>query len=167
MRAQEKPRPSRNLGNWITTTERRWTSSPSCSGDSSAVSKTPMGALRARSASRSFRKRVSETMAPPSGGSGSSSVSVVNGSAMITASCAAPPNVSCVDAPNLMSGIELIQIGHVLERLHADAAIGVEEAFAVLSQRQISLHHALHGGADLVLAEARSHDVADARILGA
>src|SRR5579872_4746363 len=66
-----------------------------------------------------------------------------------------------------MSGIELIQIGHVLERLHADATISVEKAFAVLAQHQIGLHYALHSGADLVFAEARPHDVADAGIFGA
>src|SRR5438128_2053251 len=129
MRAQENPRPSRNLGNRITTTEKRCTSSPSSSGDSSAFSLTPIGALRARSASRSFLKRMSETIAPPSAGNGASSFMATKGSAMT--------------APALMSGIELVQIGHVLERLHADAAIGVEEAFAVLAQHQIGLHHAL------------------------
>src|SRR5690348_14492512 len=89
----------------------------------------------------------------------------MNGSATISPFLSCPPNLSCT--PNLMSGIELIQVGHVLERLHADAAIGVEEAFAVLAQHEIGLHDALDGGADLVLAEAGTHDVADAGIFGA
>src|SRR4029079_4912104 len=125
MRAQEKPRPSRKAGNSITTTDKRCTSSPSCSGDSSDLSRTPIGALRAIKVSRSLRKRGSETMAPPTSGSGASSAMSTKGSA--------------TKEPPLMSGIKLVQIGHILERLHADATIGIEEAFAVLAQHQIRL----------------------------
>src|SRR6201996_9382960 len=153
MRAQEKPRPSANFGNSMTTTERRCTSSPSSSGDSSGFRRTPMGVLRSSSEARSFRKRVSETIAPPASGSIASSATVVN--------------VSAANASPVISGIQLFLISDVLERLHADAAIGVEEAFAVLAGCEIIADDAFDRRTDLVDRKARSHDVADAGVFGA
>src|SRR5271170_3269949 len=129
MRAQEKARPSRKLGKSSATTESRCRSALSNSGFSLAFNSTPMGALRARSASRSFWKRASDTMAPPLSGSGASSAIVVK--------------VSATSASPVISGIQLFPVSGVFERLHADATIGVEEAFALVAQFQILIHHPL------------------------
>src|SRR5690242_19724089 len=83
------------------------------------------------------------------------------------ASSATVTKASWTNSPSLMSGIHLLQIGHVLERLHADAAIGVEEALAVPAQLQIGIHDALDRRADVVRCKARTHDVADAGIFRA
>src|SRR5665213_1367742 len=152
MRAQEKARPSRNTGNSRTTTDSRCTSTLSDSGVSGALRNTPNGALRPSSASRSFRKRVRETIAAPSGSAASS--------ATVAWTCSAK-------APSVMSGIHLVQIGHVLERLHADAAVGVEEAFAGFAQFQIGVDDAFHRRANLMGGKARSHYRADGSVLSA
>src|SRR3569832_1209340 len=157
MRAQENARPSRWIGNSSATTDNRSRSSPSNSGDSPAFSRTPIGALRPSSASRSFWNRASDTIAPPLSGNAASSATVANVSSAVTG---LPPSTR-------MSGIHLFLIGDVLERLHADAAIGVEEALARLAHFQIVVHHPLHHVRDLMLAEARPHDVADARVFRA
>src|ERR1700761_3085738 len=149
IRAQEKPRPSRKMGNSTTMSDRRCTSSPNASGDSADLRITPSGALRARNVSRSLVKRVSETIAAPSGSAASSATAV---------------NVSAVNAPSLMSGMGLFQIGHVLERLHADTAIGVEEAFVLVAQLEVRVDYAFDGGADIARSEARAHNVANAGI---
>src|ERR1700761_6568267 len=156
MRAQLKARPSRNLGNSSSTRAKRPTSSPNACGSSSDFKRMPNGVLRARSWSRSFLKCARVTVTAPSG-SAASSLMRVNPSA---ASTARPSSTR-------MSGIGLFQIGHVLERLHAEAAIGVEEAFAILAFAQIQVDHAFHRIGDLVFAETGAHDGADRGVFGA
>src|SRR6185437_4699401 len=74
---------------------------------------------------------------------------------------------SWTNFPSLISGMHLFPVDHVLERRHADAAIGFEQAFARLAQLHIRIDHAFDGIDDLVLAESRPHDLAHARIFRA
>src|SRR5262245_55590281 len=59
-----------------------------------------------------------------------------------------------------MSGIELL-----LEGLEADAAIGIEERFAVLAEVQVGVDDRLDGADDLLGAESGADDVADRGVL--
>src|SRR5262245_13519003 len=59
-----------------------------------------------------------------------------------------------------MSGIE-----GLLERLEADAAIGVEEAFSVLAQLQVGVDNGLDGANNLIGAEGGADDIAERGIL--
>src|SRR5262245_27467285 len=59
-----------------------------------------------------------------------------------------------------MSGIESL-----LERLEADAAVGVEETFPVLTQLQVGVDDGLDGADNLIGPEGRADDVADRRVL--
>src|SRR3569832_1390899 len=61
--------------------------------------------------------------------------------------------------------MEVLSVGDVLERRHADAAIGIEDALAGVAQFEVAADHALDGVGDLVLAEAWSHDLTNARVL--
>ena len=87
-------------------------------------SRTPIGALRASSVSRSLlkaRQRHDRAAAFRQGAS--------------SATCAKGVLREAVNS--LISGMpHLFPIGDVLERLHADAAIGVQEAFARLALLQ-------------------------------
>src|SRR5690349_2964668 len=67
-----------------------------------------------------------------------------------------------MNAPFLMTGI-----GGLFERGHAEAAIGVEEAFAVLTFCEIDVDDALDRIRDLMLAERRAENVADAGVFRA
>src|SRR6185312_10019466 len=105
----------------------------------------PSGALRARSASRSFLNRASDTML-------GASLNAASSATVVKVSSTASAERS---APTLMSGMQLLQIGDVLERFHADAAIGVEETLALLPHFQIVIDHALDGARDFVRRKAR------------
>src|SRR5262245_28886592 len=59
-----------------------------------------------------------------------------------------------------MSGIELL-----LEGLEADAAIGIEERFAVLAEVQVGVDDRLDGADHLVDAERGADDIADRGVL--
>src|ERR1043166_1421748 len=58
-------------------------------------------------------------------------------------------------------------IGALLERFETQAPHGVEKAFAAFAPLQINLHHALDRVGNLLGAEGRPQDVADAGVLGA
>src|SRR3989338_635196 len=101
----------------------------------------PMGALRARKVSRSACQRSRLTITAPSG-SWSSSPTVMKSSS--------------TNAPFLMSFIEAL-----LERIDADAAIGVDEPFAVLADADIGGDDGLDGVHHFVFREGAAHDIAD------
>ena len=63
--------------------------------------------------------------------------------------------------------MQRLLIGDVLERLHADPAIGVEEAFAGIALLQIEIDHALDRVGDFMLAETGAHDLADGGVFRA
>src|SRR5580692_10019506 len=153
MRAHENPRPSRKMGNSIAMAAMRGRSPFSTSGFSLEASFTATGMLCAKMFSRSLWKRSSVTITPMSSGNAFPSGTKMNG--------------SFANAPFLISGMELFLIDHVLERRHADAAIGVEQALAIHAKFQIGVHHAFDRIDDLVLAETGAHDFADARIFRA
>src|SRR4051812_36902000 len=58
-------------------------------------------------------------------------------------------------------------IDRLLERIGADATVGVEEAFARVTEIAIFLDRPLDCVDDAILAEARADDLAEARILRA
>src|SRR5690606_5299370 len=98
--------------------------------------RTPTGVLRARSVSRSACQRSRLTIAGPSGSASSSPTVGKSGS---------------TKTPFLMSGIEAL-----LERVDADAAIGVDEAFACLPGAEIGGDDCLDRIDDLVFGEGRA-----------
>src|SRR5690606_10411478 len=108
-------------------------------------SRTPTGVLRARSASRSACQRSSDTITGPSG-SASSSPTVTN--------------LSSTNSPFLMSFIEAL-----LERLDADAAIGVDEPLALVALADIGRDDGLDRVDDFLFGEGTADDVADGRLL--
>src|SRR5690606_18741061 len=60
----------------------------------------------------------------------------------------------------LMSCIELI-----LERLHTDAAVGVDEDFAVLAQVHVNLGDSVDGINDFSFRESRANNITNGRRL--
>src|SRR5882762_7024151 len=122
---------------------RRSRSSAASSSTVSVLTRaTPSGALRPKSVVRSCCQRLKLTMTGSPSGSASSS--------------ATRRQMSAAIAPSLMSGIEAL-----IERRRADAAIGVEEALAVLAQRDIAVDEPLDGVDDLVARHGGADDRAE------
>src|SRR5689334_5013136 len=144
-------RPSLNFGNSRAITASRSRSPAICSTKSPALRRTPTRRPPSRSrpgsiSPRSSCQRARLTMTAPSVGSGSPSATWRKGSATLT--------------PFLMSGIELL-----LEWGQAEAAIGVEEALALLAAVEIDIDDRLHRIDDAVGGEGRADDVTNAGVL--
>src|SRR5215813_7340486 len=139
-------RPSLNFGNSRAITASRSRSPAICSTKSAALRRTPRESRRGSISPRSSCQRARLMIIAPSAGSGSPSAMCRKESATLT--------------PSLMSGIELL-----LERGQAEAAIGVEEALALLAAVEIDIDDRLHRIDDAVGGEGRADDVADAGVL--
>src|SRR5215470_3065705 len=127
-------------------TSKRSMSPAMSEGGWSLFSRRPSAVGRASSWSRLACQRSSVTITAPASGSGSSSFTNNQGSSTTPVA--------------LMSGIELL-----LERLQADAPVGVEEALAVAAHMQVGVDDGLDRADDVGGAERWSHDVADRGIL--
>src|SRR4051812_18167543 len=62
-------------------------------------------------------------------------------------------------------GLPLSAINRFLERLHADAAVRIDEPLTLLADRDVALDGALHGIHHPVLVEARAGDLGLADVL--
>src|SRR6185503_10687745 len=89
-------------------------------------------------------------IAPPASGSGASSDSMTKKSGL--------------KSSTVVSGIHLFLISDVLERLHPDTPVSIQEPFALRALLEIEIHHSLHSVGDFMGGEARAHDLADAGV---
>src|SRR5262249_14922592 len=130
-----------------TTTPKRSRSGAIASTSCVLGTRTPMGALRPISASRSACQRLSGTITGASAGSGSASPTFCQGSSTTW--------------PPLSSGINAL-----LERRQADPAIGVEETLAGTAQRHVGVDHVLDLIDHLFGRNRGPEDRAQRRVIG-
>src|SRR5579883_79641 len=141
-----KPRPSLETGNWIATSDARSRYGARSSGFVFDDTMIPSGASRAASKSLSRSRRAKLMSAGPAGNGASSSTFV---------------QISSTARPAASSSA----IQSFLERRQANAPIGLEEAFAVISLSDVDLHDRLDRVDHLVIGEGVADDLADRSIL--